>query len=70
MTGNRNVRDSLSLSDLDLEDLGLRLELAITRAVQPEAPVAGADLMPAAAVNRPLSGEPARSSGGLALDPD
>lgn len=41
MTGNRKTRDSLSPSDLDLEDLGMRLELAITRAVQPEASVPG-----------------------------
>ncbi len=69
ITGNRNGRDRLSLSDLDLEDLGLRLELAITRAVQPEAPVLDADRMPTDTTHRPLSAEPARTSGSLALDP-
>ncbi|MEO7730232.1 MAG: hypothetical protein ABIY55_04620 [Kofleriaceae bacterium] len=69
MTGNRKERDSLSLSDLDLEDLGLRLELAITRAVQPEASGPGVhrdDL----AGHRAASAEPAWSSGRLAQDPD
>ena len=64
MTGNRNGRDRLRLSDDDLEDLGLRLELAITRAVQPEAPALGSP--------RDVEGsaEPAWSSVGRALDPD
>lgn len=72
MTGNRKARDSLSLSDLDLEDLGLRLELAITRAVQPDASGPGMhrDDLAAAAGHGAVSAEPAWSSGNLAHDPD
>ena len=70
MTGNRKERDSLSLSDLDLEDLGLRLELAITRAVQPDAtPGMHRDAI-AGAGHRSADAEPTWAGGSLAHDPD
>ena len=70
MTGNRKHRDSLSLSDLDLEDLGLRLELAITRAVQPDAtPGIQRDAI-AGAGQRSVDAGPTWSGGSLVHDPD
>ncbi len=76
MSGNRRDRDSLSLSDLDLEDLGLRLELAITRAVQPEPSSPSLRLDPLAtsgdprSAHRPVCVEPAWSSATHALELD
>jgi len=70
MTGNRKHRDSLSLSDLDLEDLGLRLELAITRAVQPDAMPGMQRDANAGSGHRSAAAEPTWSGASLAHDPD